>query len=44
MKRKVVSKRDKYTADLVEVVKKLKNDIKINDWKSVVGCKSLSFP
>lgn len=38
VKRKVVSKKDKYTEDLKESVRKLNNDIKINDWKSVVEC------
>jgi len=35
VRRKVVSKRDKYTADLEEGIKKLKNHLKIDDWKSV---------
>merc|ERR1711998_195533 len=36
VKRKVVSKKEKYTEDLKEAVRKLNNDIKIADWKSVV--------
>ena len=35
MKRKVVSKKDKYTEDLKDSLKKLNNFIKISDWKSV---------
>ena len=38
-KRKVVSRKEKYTADLDASMRRLKNDIKINDWKSVVDCK-----
>ena len=34
-KRKVVSKKDKYTEELREAVRKLNNFIKISDWKSV---------
>ena len=35
VKRKVVSKKDKYTDELKDSVKKLNNFIKISDWKSV---------
>ena len=38
VKRKVVSKKEKYTEDLKEAVRKLNNDIKISDWKSVMEC------
>jgi len=36
VKRKVVSKKEKYTEDLKDALRKLHNFIKISDWKSVV--------
>lgn len=44
VKRKVVSKKDKYTDDLKDSLKKLNNFIKISDWKSVKDGESTAPP